>query len=215
MPPTALEIPRFGAINIHASLLPRWRGAAPIQRALLAGDSETGISIMQMDEGLDTGPILEQRRLAITREDDAGSLHGKLAELGAQALIDVLAKLERGERNAQPQPESGATYARKIAKEETRLDWRRAALELERAVRAFRPTPGASTSLEGKALKIWRAEPVNADGSPGSVLSYEPLIVACGKGGLRIDELQPAGGRPMSAQELVRGRRIGPGARFH
>src|SRR5438105_8503826 len=135
LPRVVLEAARFGAINIHASLLPRWRGAAPIQRALLAGDSETGVSIMKMEEGLDTGPLYLQRRLAIEPQDDAGTLHDKLAALGADALVDVLAELERGEAQPRPQPESRATYARKVDKAETRLDWTRPATELERAIR--------------------------------------------------------------------------------
>jgi methionyl-tRNA formyltransferase len=211
LPRVVLEAARFGAINIHASLLPRWRGAAPIQRALLAGDGETGVSIMKMDEGLDTGPLYLQRRLAIEPQEDAGTLHDKLAALGADALVDVLAQLEHGEALARPQPESGATYARKIDKAETRLDWTRPAAELERAIRAFRPSPGAVARLEGKTLKLWRAHVVEARGAPGSVLSTDDFTVACGENALRIEELQPAGRRRMSAQEFLRGHPLSPG----
>jgi methionyl-tRNA formyltransferase len=144
LPPALLQAGRYGALNIHASLLPRWRGAAPIQRALLAGDRETGISIMQMDAGLDTGPVLRQERIAIAADEDAGTLHDKLASLGARLIVRALAEIEAGDAVAAPQPAGGVTYAAKIDKRETRLDWSRPARELERAVRAFRPAPGHS-----------------------------------------------------------------------
>ncbi|HEX7053877.1 MAG TPA: methionyl-tRNA formyltransferase [Burkholderiales bacterium] len=214
LPPPLLELARFGAINVHASLLPRWRGAAPIQRALLAGDAETGVSIMQMDEGLDTGAVFAQRRLAIAADEDAGSLHDKLASLGAQALLDVLAELAAGTARALPQPSEGITYAAKIDKAETWLDWRRSAAELERAVRAFRPAPGAAARLGDETLKIWRAQPSEARGEPGELLAAPPLTVACGEGALRILELQRAGARRVSAEEFLRGRPLAPGTRF-
>ena len=215
LPPAALEATRHGSINIHASLLPRWRGAAPIQRALLAGDSETGVSIMQMGAGLDTGPVYAQRRHAIAPEDDAGTLHDRLAQLGGDLLLEVLAAIERGEARAVPQPQSGATYAPKIDKAETWLRWDRPALELERAVRAFRPAPGASARLGGEALKIWRSRVIAASGAPGSLLEYrDALHVACGEQALALEELQPAGGRRMSSAEFLRGRRIASDARF-
>jgi methionyl-tRNA formyltransferase len=215
LPPHALEVCPYGAINIHASLLPRWRGAAPIQRALLAGDEETGVSIMQMDAGLDTGPVFAQRRIAIGREDDSGSLHDKLATLGGDALIEVLHDLEHGRARAVPQPEMGATYARKIEKSETRLQWTHPAAELERAVRAFRPAPGAHTQLRDQPLKIWRARVVAGAGEPGSVLERDArLHIACGVDALAIEELQPAGGRRMSAAQFLRGRHLAHDARF-
>jgi len=215
LPPAALETTRHGAINIHASLLPRWRGAAPIQRALLAGDNETGVSIMQMDAGLDTGPVYAQRRLTITAEDDAGTLHDRLAELGGYLLLEVLSAIERGEARATPQPPSGATYAPKIDKAESWLRWHLPAEDLERAVRAFRPAPGASARLGGEALKIWRSRVIAGGGAPGSVLeSRNALHVACGNQALALEELQPAGGRRMTVAEFLRGRRIGRDARF-
>lgn len=216
LPPVVLGVARHGAINIHASLLPRWRGAAPIQRALLAGDRETGVSIMQMDAGLDTGAVFLQRRLPIAADDDTGSLHDKLAVLGAEAVVEVLADLAAGRARASPQAAEGVTYASKIEKAETRLDWRQSAEALERAVRAFRPSPGASARLAGEELKIWRARVASGAGAPGTVLDdgKAPLRVACGAGALVIDELQPAGGRKMSAAEFLRGRRLAEGARF-
>jgi methionyl-tRNA formyltransferase len=215
LPQELLDAGRFGALNIHASLLPRWRGAAPIQRALLAGDRETGVSIMQMEAGLDTGPVLLQRRIEIAPDDDGGTLHDRLAALGADAILDALADLEAGRVHARPQPEDGVTYAPKIDKRETRLDWSRSAAELERAVRAFRPSPGAFTLLNGEPVKIWRAETCDSGGEPGRLaLVREKLVVACGQGGLAILELQRAGARRLSAQEFLRGRPLSPGARF-
>jgi methionyl-tRNA formyltransferase len=215
LPEAALRIPPFGAINIHASLLPRWRGAAPIQRALLAGDRETGISIMQMDAGLDTGPVLAHAPLAITQEDDAGSLHDRLAALGAQLVVATLAEIAAGRKpTPQPQP-AGSTYARKIKKGEARLDWRRTAEELERQVRAFRPSPGAAARLAGEGLKIWRASIAMGQGHPGEVLNVgEALIVACGEGALAIHELQREGGRRLALPEFLRGRPVSQGERL-
>jgi len=215
LPAAALDAARQGAINIHASLLPRWRGAAPIQRALLAGDAETGVCIMQMDAGLDTGPVLAARRVAISADDDAGSLHDKLALLGADLLLEVLADMEAGRAQAQPQSTQGVAYAHKIEKAETQLQWARSAVELERAVRAFRPAPGAVARLGDDPIKIWRARVVHATGEPGHVLEQgEALVVACGHEALAIDELQPAGGRRMSVAEFLRGRRLPLPARF-
>jgi methionyl-tRNA formyltransferase len=215
LPPAALDCAAHGAINIHASLLPRWRGAAPIQRALLAGDRETGVSIMRMDAGLDTGPVYLQRAVPIDPGDDAGSLHEKLANLGAEALLEVLEMIRSGSACAQPQPAGGVTYARKIEKREALLDWRRPAQELERCVRAFRPAPGAAGRLEGETLKLWRARLVSGSGSAGMVLRTDQgLEVACGSGALAIDEVQAAGGRRMAASEFLRGRAVAPGTRF-
>ena len=214
VPPALLALPRFGAINVHASLLPRWRGASPIQRTLLAGDRQTGISIMKMDEGLDTGPVYERRSLPVAAEDDAASLHDKLAALGGEALLEVLAQLAAGRAQASPQASEGATYAPKIDKRETQLDWRRPAVELERAIRAFRPAPGATARLDDQVLKIWRAEVTEARGEPGELLAGAPISVACGEGALRILELQRAGGRRVGAAEFLRGRPLVPGTRF-
>jgi methionyl-tRNA formyltransferase len=215
LPPWLLALPRLGCLNIHASLLPRWRGAAPIQRALLAGDLESGISIMQMDAGLDTGPVLLQRRVPVTPDDDAGTLHDKLAALGADAIAVALADLDAGRARATPQPQDGATYARKIEKGENRLDWTRPAAELERKVRAFRPAPGAVTALGGDALKVWRTRVVEGRGEPGSLIAaQDELVVACGERALAIKELQRAGGRALSAAEFLRGHPLPDGARF-
>ncbi len=214
VPPAILALPRLAAVNVHASLLPRWRGAAPIQRALLAGDACTGISIMKMDQGLDTGPVYEQRRIDISADDDAGSLHDKLAALGSEALLDVLERLRDGRAQPVPQPREGVTYAAKIDKRETQLDWRRPALELERAVRAFRPAPGASVRLGEQRLKVWRAEVVEGRGEPGVLLDPTSLTVACGEAALRIVELQREGARRVSTSEFLRGRPLAPGTRF-
>jgi methionyl-tRNA formyltransferase len=212
LPQPLLEAGPLGALNIHASLLPRWRGAAPIQRALLAGDLETGISIMQMDAGLDTGPVLQQRAITIAADDDAGSLHHRLAELGAEMIVDTLARIESGTARAVPQPQAGVTYARKIEKQDTLLDWSRPATELERAVRAFRPAPGASTTLEGEPIKIWRAR-VAGDRLPPGVPTSD-LVVGCGEGALAVEELQRAGGKRLSAADFLRGRPLARDARF-
>jgi methionyl-tRNA formyltransferase len=215
LPQAVLDIAPHGALNIHASLLPRWRGAAPIQRALLAGDRETGVSIMHMDAGLDTGPVLARRAMPIAPDDDAGSLHDKLADLGAEEIVAVLAQLPRGQLRAVPQADAGATYAAKIRKEETALDWARPAAELERAIRAFRPSPGAVTRVGGEALKVWRARIAAGSGSPGTLLEAgTSLLVACGEQALAIDEVQRPGGRRMAAHEFLRGHALEAGMRF-
>ena len=215
LPPPLLEAGRYGALNIHASLLPRWRGAAPIQRALLAGDSETGISIMQMEAGLDTGPVLLQQRVPIQADADAGTLHDELAAVGARAIVAALAELEAGRTRATPQPAHGVTYAAKIDKREARLDWSRPALELERAVRAFRPAPGAFALRDGEPVKIWHSRVVEGHGQPGAILEAKTeLIVACGAQALAVAELQRAGGRRQAAAEYLRGHPFAPGARF-
>ena len=216
LPQAALNIAPHGALNIHASLLPRWRGAAPIQRALLAGDRESGVTIMQMDAGLDTGPLLAQHRLAIAPEDDAGSLHDKLAALGAEAIVRALVELEAGRARPVAQPEQGATYARKIAAQEAEIDWARPCDEIERRLRALRPSPGARTQLRGEAVKLWRASCEPARGAPGSVLAAGAagVLVACGEGALRVTELQRAGGRRLAAAEFLRGCPIAAGERL-
>jgi len=216
LPPSALEIAPHGALNIHASLLPRWRGAAPIQRALLAGDRETGITIMKMNAGLDTGAILSLHPIAIAEDDDAQTLHDKLAALGAEAIVAALAQIGSGRVNAVAQPETGATYARKIGKEETELDWSRPCVELERAVRALRPSPGARSRLRGEAIKLWRARCVARQGTPGSVLESGDagVLVACGDGALQVEELQRAGGTRLAAADFLRGFPIDRDERF-
>jgi methionyl-tRNA formyltransferase len=216
LPQAVLDIPRLGAINIHASLLPRWRGAAPIQRALLAGDRVTGISIMRMEAGLDTGPVLLREAVAIGPDHTAGTLHDRLAALGAQLVVAALDGLARGTIAATPQPAEGATYAAKLAKHEARIDWTRSAAELERQVRAFNPFPGATARLRGTEIKIWRAAVAEAAGEPGAVLALDPaaLVVACGRGALRLEELQRAGGKRLPAREFLRGFALGAGERF-
>lgn len=212
LPQAVLDIAPLGALNIHASLLPRWRGAAPIQRALLAGDIQTGISIMQMDAGLDTGPVLSRKSVLIAPDEDAETLHDKLAALGAEAIVATLADIEAGRARPAPQPVEGVTYAPKIEKRERRLDWTRPAVELERAVRAFHP---AVTSLEGEMLRIWRARAVTGRGAPGEVLDTDQAIVAgCGEGAVAISELQRSGGRRMGVAEFLRGHSLGRDARF-
>lgn len=215
LPPPVLDAARNGAINVHASLLPRWRGAAPIQRALLAGDGQTGVCIMKMDAGLDTGPVFAERRVPITADDDAGTLHDKLAEVGADLLLTVLDDLAAGRAHAEPQRNDGITYAHKIEKADAHLRWERPARELERAVRAFRPAPGAAARLGDEALKIWRARVVAGGGEPGTIaMEGDSVVVACGTEALAIDEVQPAGGRRMSAADFIRGRRVPSGTRM-
>jgi methionyl-tRNA formyltransferase len=215
LPQALLDAGRHGALNIHASLLPRWRGAAPIQRALLAGDRETGVSIMQMDAGLDTGPVFTQERIAIDANDDAGILHDKLAALGAETIVSALDAIEAGRARATPQPQEGVTYAAKIDKREARLDWTRPAADLERAIRAFRPAPGAFGLLDGEPLKLWHAEVVSGNAEPGTLsVRDDKLVIACGSGALAVSELQRAGARRVSAAEFLRGRPLAPGARL-
>jgi len=216
LPAAVLAIPRLGCINIHASLLPRWRGAAPIERTLLAGDRVTGISLMQMDEGLDTGPILAQTPVAIDERETAGSLHDKLAAIGAREIVTLLERLPGGGLQATPQAQEGACHAAKIRREETWLDWTADALELDRAVRAFDPAPGARARLNGADLKIRAAHVTEGSGEPGRVLAAGPegIAVACGRGALHIEELQRAGARRMSAAAFLAGFRVHPGDRF-
>lgn len=216
LPPSVLEIPRLGAINIHASLLPRWRGAAPIQRALLAGDRETGVCIMQMETGLDTGPVLLCESIPIRDEDNARTLHDRLAGLGARLVLQALDDLEQGAAVPRQQPAEGATYAAKIGRAEARIDWTRPAPEIWRKVRAFNPHPGAVARLRDEELKIWQGVPVPHSGIPGTVLEAESrgIVVACGEGSLRIEELQRAGGRRLSPAEFLRGHPLVLGERF-
>ncbi|CAG0933868.1 MAG: Methionyl-tRNA formyltransferase [Rhodocyclaceae bacterium] len=216
LPQALLDIPPLGCINIHASLLPRWRGAAPIQRAILAGDGETGVTIMRMEAGLDTGPMLLAEKLPIDASDTTATLHDKLAGLGARLIVEALARLQSGKLTQTPQPDAGVTYAAKLEKSEAALDWRLPAIQLDRAVRAFNPFPGATAQFDGQAVKIWRAEPGAGGGEPGAVLSAGPggIAVACGEGVLRLLELQKAGGKRLAAADFLRGFPLEPGRRF-
>lgn len=213
LPQAALDIPRLGCVNIHASLLPRWRGAAPIQRAILAGDSGTGITIMRMEAGLDTGPMLLRESLAIAEGDTAATLHDKLAELGARMIVEALPRLERGELAGEIQPSDGVSYAPKLEKAEAALDWRRPAAELDRAVRAFNPFPGAFGQIDGQVIKVWRAELVSGRGAPGTVLAAgaDGVVVACGEGALRLSVLQKSGGKRLAAGDFLHGFPLRPG----
>jgi len=211
LPKAILDMPRLGCINVHASLLPRWRGAAPIQRAILAGDRMTGVTIMQMEEGLDTGPMLAAMGTKVDRKT-AGELTEELARLGAEWMVEVLGQWHRIGPRAQPDHQ--ATYAPKIRKEETRLDFARPAIEVERRVRAFNPTPGAWFEISGERIKLLAAEPVEASGEPGEVLPDKGLTIACGEQALASLLLQRAGRAPMSAPELLRGFPIPPGTKL-
>jgi len=194
-------------INIHGSLLPRWRGAAPIHRAIESGDAQTGVTIMQMEEGLDTGPMLSMERLPILETDTTGSLHDKLADMGGRMIVDALNRMATSGLQAEPQPEEGVTYAAKISKDEAKLDLQRPAAELARKVRAFNPFPGAHAQAGGVNIKIWNAQAVDAKGRPGQVLSADALgiVVACGEGALRLTELQKPGGKRLAAGEFLKG----------
>lgn len=213
LPGTILDLPRLGCVNIHASLLPRWRGAAPIQRALLAGDAATGITVMQMDEGLDTGPILLQEAIAIRADDTAQTLHDRLAALGARLIVAALA----APMAPRPQPNEGITYAAKIAKDEARIKWSENAELIERKVRAFNPVPGACTRLDGTELKIWQAKAEReVTGVPGEVRESDAngIVVACGAGGLRLIEVQRAGSRRLPVRAFLAGFAVARGARM-
>lgn len=209
LPEAILNAPRFGCLNIHASLLPRWRGAAPIQRALEAGDAQTGVTIMQMDRGLDTGPMLSVHPVAIGAEDTAGSLHDTLADTGADAIVKAVAKLPFTGR---PQPDEGMTYAAKILKAEAAIDWSEAAEVIDRKIRAFNPVPGAFTILNGKRLKVLQATPLPGTGETGSVLD-DQLTIACGEGALKLTSVQPAGKPAMAAGDFLRGHPVAPGTK--
>ena len=216
LPQPVLDVAPLGAINIHASLLPRWRGAAPIQRAIMAGDARTGITIMQMDSGLDTGPMLMQRAIPIAEDDDAGTLHDKLAALGAQMIVAALDAVRRGALSATPQPASGVSYAHKLSKSDSMLDWSRPALALACQVRGLRPVPGAVSTLGMEPIKIWDASAVEGSGDPGQVIAVGPegITVACGQGALQIRRLQRAGGKPLETAAFLRGRPIALGERL-
>lgn len=214
LPQSVLDIPRLGCINIHASLLPRWRGAAPIQRAILAGDESTGITLMQMDAGLDTGDILAVAKTPISATDTGQTLHDRLAALGADCIVSLLSKDAERKYPGRPQEEAGACYAEKLSKAEAHIDWNKDALRLERMVRAFDPFPGASCDYRDIHLKIWQAAAVEgASGRPGEILSAdrEGLLVACGRGGLKLLMLQKPGGKRLPAAQFLSGFAASPG----
>lgn len=215
LPKALLELPPEGCVNVHASLLPRWRGAGPIQWAVAAGDAESGISIMQMEEGLDTGPVLLQKRLTLAEDETGGSLHDRLAELGADALREALDVMRRGEAAWTPQDDAASTYAPMLKKEDGRLDFTSPAVDLERRVRAFQPWPGTFTELAGRPVKVLRAEALAGEGTAGTVVAAGPagIDVACGEGVLRLLELQPEGRRPMPAAAFLAGHPLEAGAR--
>jgi methionyl-tRNA formyltransferase len=218
LPRAVLGTPRLGCINIHASLLPRWRGAAPIQRALLAGDATTGVTIMRMEAGLDTGPMLARRSTPIGTLDTGKSLHDRLADIGATLMVATLPAIENASIKEEPQPDQGVTYAQKISKAEARIAWAEDAASIWRRVRAFNPWPVAETHLNGQQVRIWEAELPQAEGrddAPGRVLaaSSAGIDVACGSGVLRVTRLQLAGRKPLAAADFLAGQRL-DGARF-
>ena len=210
LPQAVLDMPRYGCLNIHASLLPRWRGAAPIQRAIEAGDKETGVTIMQMDAGLDTGAMLLTESLKIGAGETAGELHDRLATLGARLIVEALA--QRDALTPVAQPASGVTYAAKISKAEAQLDWNEPAELLARKIRAFNPFPGATLPLAGELVKVWRAETVTGIGSPGQILAADAdgIIIATSHGALRLTELQKPGGRRVASADFLRGKPLAP-----
>ena len=213
VPQVVLAMPRFGCINIHASLLPRWRGAAPVQRALLAGDHETGVSIMQLEAGLDTGPVLLRAACPIGAADNAATLHDRLAESGARLIVEALSKLPLP---MEPQPAAGVTYAHKIEKAEALIDWSKDAQELDRHIRAFNPFPGAQARFGGQTVKLWQAVPVAGGGEKGRILSVDRnrIVVACGSGALAVSELQKAGGKRLPVREFLAGHPLKAGDHF-
>lgn len=216
LPKAILDTPRLGCLNVHGSILPRWRGAAPIQRAIWAGDKETGVTIMQMDEGLDTGDMLHIATCPIDEDETSASLYNKLAALGPDALVATLDKLAAGTLNAEPQDDAQANYAKKLSKEEANIDWQLAALQIERNIRAFNPWPVCYTQMQGQTVKIWQAKVVSQQGTPGQVLSADKsgITIACGEQALTITQLQPQGKKPMSAQDFLNGRSdwVAPGS---
>ena len=217
LPQVVLDLPRLGCINVHASLLPRWRGAAPIQRAILAGDGETGITIMQMAAGLDTGPMLLCGAVPIAPDDTTATLHDKLAELGGELIVQALQRLESGTLTAVEQPAEGVTYAEKIAKQESVIDWTMPVPDIERRVRAFDPFPVARTQWRGETWRIWKATAWIADvREPGSIIAVEKgrIVVSCGQGALALMELQRAGGKRLTAREFLQGVSLQAGDRL-
>lgn len=216
MPPTLLQLPRYGCLNIHASLLPRWRGAAPIQRAILAGDDTTGITIMQMDKGLDTGDMLLKRPCSINAHDTTQTLHDKLAKLGAEAIVEALCLLEQGQLKSVPQNAAEATYAAKLSKTEALIDWSKNSTQIIRAVHAYNPFPIAYTMLNGVPIKIWQASVREGlEGEAGTVLAIEKngIIVACGQGALCLEVLQRPNAKALPAVQFMQGFAVHPGDR--
>ncbi|CAM3239726.1 Methionyl-tRNA formyltransferase [Klebsiella spallanzanii] len=211
LPKPVLDMPRLGCINVHGSLLPRWRGAAPIQRSLWAGDAETGITIMQMDVGLDTGDMLYKLSCPITAEDTSGSLYDKLAGLGPQGLLETLTQLANGNAQPEAQDEALVTYAEKLSKEEARIDWSLSAAQLERCIRAFNPWPMSWLEIDGQPVKVWRASVITdaSSAEPGTIVASgkQGIQVATADGILNLESLQPAGKKAMSAQDLLNSRR--------
>ncbi|MFY0692825.1 MAG: methionyl-tRNA formyltransferase [Paracoccaceae bacterium] len=201
LPQVVLDAPRHGCLNIHASLLPRWRGAAPIHRAIMAGDAQTGVCIMQMEAGLDTGPVLLRKAVDIGRKDTTGSLHDRLSALGAELIVEALAKL--GDLRPDPQPAEGVTYAEKIDKAEARIDWSQPAVEVDRLIRGLSPFPGAWAMIGEERIKFLESEAIEGNGAPGEVL--DGLVIACGEGAVRINRAQRQGKRAMDTEELLRG----------
>jgi len=219
LPRWVLDTPRLGCLNIHASLLPRWRGAAPIHRAVEAGDAETGVTIMQMDEGLDTGDMLLTERIPIAPDDTTGSLHDKLASLGGRLIVEALEMAACGGLTRTPQPAEGVTYANKIDKAESLVDWTQQAEVIARRIRAFNPAPGATATLQGETVKLWRAQALASDAgaAPGTIVAADErgIRVACGDGAqLEITELQRAGGKRLAAADFLRGCPLAPGTQF-
>ena len=212
LPKPILEAPRLGCFNLHGSLLPRWRGAAPIQRAVMAGDTETGVMVMRMDEGLDTGPVLMAERVTVGRQT-SGELAERLARLGADLMVRALSALQRGAIIAQPQTGEGVTYAKKILKDEARIDWSKSARQIDCLIRGLAPSPGAFTEAKGERLKILYAEPAEGTGTPGEVIG-DDFTIACGQGALRLWKVQRAGGKAMAADELCKGFALPKGTRF-
>jgi methionyl-tRNA formyltransferase len=212
LPRAILEAPRLGCFNLHGSLLPRWRGAAPIQRAVMAGDEETGVMVMQMDEGLDTGPVLMAEKVRIGRKT-SGDLTNELSRLGADLMVRALGAVERGGVTPQPQAGEGVTYAKKITKDEARIDWSKSAAEIDCLIRGLAPAPGAFTEVKGERLKILYAIPVNDRGESGEVIG-DDLTVACGEGALKLLRVQRAGKGVMEARELLKGFPLPPGTCF-
>ena len=211
LPQDVLDTPKHGCLNIHASLLPRWRGAAPIQRAIEAGDAETGVCIVQIDIGLDTGDVVSVHRYTIQLTDTANEVHDALMNLGAEAIVADLQQLKaEGRLKSVKQPEKGVTYAQKLSKEEARIDWNESAAVIERKIRAFNPVPAAWVEYQGKPMKIWRAEVVAQQGRAGEVLSCsaDGLVVACGENALKITELQPSGSKRMPIAAFAAGHKI-------